>query len=117
MVSKNALSPHIIFKIYCFQSTILIPSLYICNTEEVKDYLKTIDWYNNLLDKLRSNKVYPARDEEINLHRISNNSSDERSNKREVIFTAEPNSNRLSRSNSEPQVIYKLKEKQRKKSI
>ena len=96
---------------------ILIPSLYICNTEKVKDYLKTIVWYNNLMDKFRSNKVYPAQAENIELDRISNNGLDDRPKKREVTFTTEVNSNRLSKSNSESQIIYKVKEKQRKKSI
>ena len=115
--STDSLMQFIIFKIYWFHSIILIPSLYICNTEKVKDYLKTIGWYNNLIEKLRPLKIHPVQTNDINLHSIPTNRLNQCSNKAEITSMTQVNSYRLLKSNSESQILYKVKNVTRKKSL
>ena len=115
--TKTKILEFIIIKLYWFNSLILIPSLYVCNTEKVKDYLKTIDWYNTLLDKLRSNKIQPSQAQNIKMHCISNDSVQNCSNKTDKISSVQGNLNRLSKSNSESNISCRIKDEKRKNSI
>ena len=63
----------VLFEVWWFHTAVLIPAMYVCNTDNVKDYLKTIGWYNSFIDRFRSTKVSPIQNENIVMNVIPNN--------------------------------------------
>ena len=107
----------VLFEVWWFQTTVLIPAMYVCNTENVKDYLKTIGWYNSIIDRCRSNKVSPMQNENIEMNAIPNNNVPARTQQNTANSSMKPKFKKLSKTHSDSQILHNVKEKCRKMSI
>ena len=107
----------VLFEVWWFNTTVLIPAMYVCNTDNVKDYLKTIGWYNSIIDRFRSNKVSPMQNENIVMNAIPNNNVPARTQQNTANSSMKPKFKKLSKTHSDSQILHNVKEKCRKMSI
>ena len=62
----------VVFEVWWFTTLVLIPSMYVLNTDKVKDYLNGIEWYGALIDRFRSRKVAPNPNQFIEMNVLPN---------------------------------------------
>ena len=113
----NKTGMFVLFEIWWFHTSVLIPAMYVCNTENVKDYLKTIGWYNTFIDRFRSNKVRPIQNENIMMKAVPNNNASTIRNESATKSNMKLKSKKVLKTNSDSQILHKVKKKCRKKSI
>ena len=106
-----------LFEVWWFHTTVLIPSMYVCNTDNIKDYLKTVGWYNTLIDRFRSNKIIPIKNEGMVMNEMPNNNTPFKSTEKTTNSSMKTKVKKLSKTNSDSQILRNSKEKCRKKSI
>ena len=80
----------VLFEVWWFHTAVLIPAMYVCNTDKVKDYLKTIGWYNTFIDRFRSSKVGPIQKDNIMMNAIPNNIAPTSCNENEISSRTKP---------------------------
>ena len=107
----------VLFEVWWFHTAVLIPAMYVCNTDNVKDYLKTIGWYNAFIDRFRSTKVSPIQNENIVMNVIQNNNASTSSTENATNSIIKPNFKKLSKTNSDSQILRNVTKKCRKKSV
>ena len=113
----NKAGTFVLFEVWWFLATVLIPSMYVCNTDNIKDYLKTVGWYNTFIDRFRSNKVCPIQNESIVMNERPNNITLNNSTEKTTNSNMKMNVKKLSKTNSDSQILHTSKEKCRKKSV
>ena len=107
----------VLFEVWWFHTAVLIPAMYVCNTDNVKDYLKTIGWYNSFIDRFRSTKVSPIQNENIVMNVIQNNNASTSSTENATNSIMKPNFKKLPKTKSDSQILRNVTNKCRKKSV
>ena len=106
-----------LFEVWWFHTTVLIPSMYVCNTDNIKDYLKTVGWYNSFIDRFRSYKVGPIQNEGMVMNEMPNNNALFQSTENTTNSSMKMKVQKLSKTNSDSQILHNSKAKCRKKSV
>ena len=107
----------VLFEVWWFHTAVLIPAMYVCNTDNVKDYLKTIGWYNSFIDRFRSTKVSPTQNENIEMNVIPNNNASTSCTENTTNSIMKPNFKKLPKTKSDSQILRNVTNKCRKKSV
>ena len=89
----------------------------MCNTDNIKDYLKTVGWCNSFIDRFRSNKVSPIQNESMVMNERPNTITLTNSTEKTTNSSIKMNVKKLSKTNSDSQILHNSKEKCRKKSV
>ena len=111
----NKAGTFVLFEVWWFLATVLIPSMYVCNTDNIKDYLKTVGWYNTFIDRFRSNKVSPIQNESMEMNERPKNITPTNSSETTTNSSIKMKVKKLSKTNSDSQILHNSKEKRRKK--
>ena len=107
----------ILLEIWLVHTTVLIPALYVCNTDNCKDYLKSIGWYNAFIDRFRSNKVSPIQNESMVMNERPKNITPTSSSEKTTNSSIKMKVKKLSKTKSDSQILHNSKEKCRKQSV
>lgn len=109
----------ILLEIWLVHTTVLIPALYVCNTDNCKDYLKSIGWYNAFIDRFRSNKVNPVNNLHLNVINSIQIDSPLKGVGESIKNNSAVNQNvkKLSKTNSDSHILNNTKVKRRKNSV
>ena len=112
--SKTAI--FLLFEVWWFNTLVLIPSMYVLNTEKVKDYLNGIEWYGALIERFRSRKVAPNSNRFVEMN-VLPNVQGSKDIVDETSFTAKHISRKLLKADSDTQILKNVKVNCRKMSI
>ena len=109
----------VLFEVWWFNTLVLIPSMYVLNTDKVKSYLNGIEWYGALIESFRSKKVAPNLNQNVEMNVLPNVSTTSKSEDivNETSFTAKHNSRKLLKAASDSQILDNVKATCRKISI
>ena len=109
----------VLFEVWWFNTLVLIPSMYVLNTDKVKDYLNGIEWYGALIERFRSRKVAPNPNQFVEMNVLPNVPTTSKSEDfvNETSFTAKNNSRKLLKTGSDIQISKNVKVTCRKMSI
>ena len=109
----------VLFELWWFNTLVLIPSMYVLNTDKVKEYLNGIKWYGALIERFRSRKVAPIPNQLVEMNVLPNVSTTSKSKDiiNEASFTAKQNSRKLWKSASDIHILKDVKVFRRKMSI
>ena len=109
----------VLFEVWWFNTLVLIPSMYVLNTDKVKEYLNGIKWYGALIERFRSRKVAPIPNQLVEMNVLPNVSTTSKSKDiiNEASFTAKQNSRKLWKSASDIHILKDVKVFRRKMSI
>ena len=115
--SKTAI--FVLFEVWWFNTLVLIPSMYVFNTDKVKDYLHGIEWYGAFIERFRSRKVAPNLNQNVKMNVLPNVSTTSKSKDivAETSFTAKHNSRKLLKADSDTEILKNVKVSCRKMSI
>ena len=115
--SKTAIL--VLFEVWWLNTLVLIPSMYVLNTDKVKDYLNGIEWYGALIERFRSRKVAPNPNQFVEMNVLPNDLTTSKSNDivDETSFTAKHNSRKLLKADSDTEILKNVKVTCRKMSI
>ena len=109
----------VLFEVWWFNTLVLIPSMYVLNTDKVKSYLNGIEWYGALIERFRSRKVAPNLNQNVAMNVLPNVSTTSKSKDivNETSFTAKHKSRKLLKASSDIQILQDVKVACRKMSI
>ena len=109
----------VLFEVWWFNTLVLIPSMYVLNTDKVKSYLNGIEWYGALIERFRSRKVAPNLNQNVAMNVLPNVSTTSKSKDivNETSFTAKHNSRKLLKGDSDSQILKNVKDTCRKMSV
>ena len=109
----------VLFEVWWFNTLVLIPSMYVLNTDKVKSYLNGIELYGALIERFRSKKVAPNLNQNVEMNVLPNVSTTSKSEDivNETSFTAKHNSRKLLKAASDSQILNNVKATCRKMSI
>ena len=109
----------ILLEIWLVHTTVLIPALYVCNTDNCKDYLKSIGWYNAFIDRFRSNKVKPVNNLHLKMENPIHTDSPSKGICERITNNSDVNQNvkKLSKTTSDSHIVNDRKVKRRKNSV
>ena len=115
--SKTAIL--VLFEVFWLNTLVLIPSMYVLNTDKVKSYLNGIELYGALIERFRSKKVAPNLNQNVEMNVLPNVSTTSKSEDivNETSFTAKHNSRKLLKAASDSQILNNVKATCRKMSI
>ena len=100
-----------------FSCFILIPASYICNTEKVKEYINSIEWYMTLIDKFRSNAVNPIQDQNIEIDVLPNQGRVHHDEPRTIPPVSKHAAKKLLRTKTQASVRKTTKQEKRRRSL
>ena len=109
----------VLFEVWWFNTLVLIPSMYVLNTDKVKSYLNGIELYGAVIERFRSKKVAPNLNQNVEMNVLPNVSTTSKSEDivNETSFTAKHNSRKLLKAASDSQILNNVKATCRKMSI
>ena len=116
---ESKIAIFLLFELWWFNTLVLIPSMYVLNTDKVKDYLNGLEWYGALIERFRSNKVAPKPNQFVEMNVLPNVSTTSKSKDivNETSFTAKHKSRKLLKASSDIQILQDVKVACRKMSI
>ena len=116
---ESKIAIFLLFELWWFNTLVLIPSMYVLNTDKVKDYLNGLEWYGALIERFRSNKVAPKPNQFVEMNVLPNVSTTSKSKDivAETSFTAKHNSRKLLKADSDTEILKNVKVSCRKMSI
>ena len=121
---ESKIAIFLLFELWWFNTLVLIPSMYVINTDKVKDYLNGIKWYGALIERFRSRKVAPNPNQFVEMNVLPNvrryqypTTSKSKDIVDETSFTAKHKSRKLLRADSDIQTLKNVKVSCRKMSI
>ena len=115
--SKTAI--FVLFEVWWFNTLVLIPSMYVLNTDKVKDYLNGIEWYGALIERFRSRKVAPNPNQFVEMNVLPNVPTTSKSKDivDETSSTPKHISRNLLKADSDTEILKNAKVNCRKMSI